>query len=273
MMIGILLIFISFAQADPSWKWANAIKIVEKHEFYTNNEVITRPQNSWQVLFAVMYNDSNLKTLKDCLFYKVPGDELGVLKLKTMPAEKPCEEALYTPGDLEWKDLKALQFSLQDRLLSVSLTNLQFQIEKWDVPLFNVFEHPKPKPLMSSAEYRSPKMIYLTPYKGIEVIRPEKSAGLANKTTCHDVQEDCSQKSPSICSQCAEGWYEVSNGCASGPKYCGKLACGSKDQPACRRGIKYQRVEKLYDCQEDASFAYCSKGFTVTCQANLAYCL
>ena len=273
MIYLILLTLMSSSFADPTWKWAKALKIVEKHEFYTNNEIIKRPVNAWQTLFGVVYNDPNLKTMKDCLYYKVPGDEPGILKLKTIASDRPCEEALYLPGDEEWKDLKALQYSVQENLLSVSLTNAQFQIEKWDVPLVNVFEHPTPKPLMSSAEYRAPKMIFLTPYRGTEVIRPVRSGGLEDKKICHDIAEDCKEISPSVCSECTNGWHEMTNGCVSGPKFCGVQSCGLKGQPACRRGMVYQRVEKTYSCREDASFAYCANGLSIQCQGHLPYCL
>ena len=272
-MIFIFLLTASlFSFADPSWKWVNAIKVLEKHEFYTDNEVITKPRNSWQVLFAILYHDSNLKTFKDCVFYRVPGDEPGVLKLKTVGENQKCETVLFENGDQDWKDLKALQYSIKDNYLSLNLTNAKFEVEKWETPLFNVFEHPTPKSLMSSAEYRSPKMMFLTPYKGKISVRPRKAA-FDNVKLCHDVTEDCTERSASTCSLCPEGWYEIPNGCPQGPKYCGSIICGSKNMPACRRGMKYQRKNKEFHCLEDASFAYCAKGLSVQCQGNLPYCL
>lgn len=273
MILYLFLALINVSYADPSWKWANAIKIVDKHEFYTNNEIIVRPKGAWQTLFGVVYNDPNLKPLKDCLYYKVPGDtEAGTLKLKTISADKPCGEFLYSPGDQEWTGLKALQFTVTDKIMSVSITNAQFQIEKWDALLFNVFENPEPKALMSSAEYRSPPVMYLTPYKGVATIHPEKGKPLEDKKLCHDVNEVCEEKSPSVCSQCSNGWYEIPNGCPQGPKYCGDIGCGQKTQPACRRGMRYQREEKTYNCVEDSSFVFCAKGLSVQCQGNLPYC-
>ena len=274
-MIWLIMLTLSqFVSADPTWKWANAIKVVEKHEFYLNNEVITKPKNSWQALFAVLYHDSNLVTFKDCVFYKVPGDEPGILKVKTVPAAQKCEEFLYQPGDQEWKNLKALQFSLTDNFLSISITNAKFENEKWDVALFNVFEHPQPKSLMSSAEYRSPKVIYLTPYKGQQKIKPRPAVPLTDKKICHNIAEDCKEVSASICTQCPNGWYEIPNGCPVGPKYCGAASCGLKNQPACRRGYKYQRSETTeFRCRDDHSFAYCAKGLTLQCQGQLPYCI
>lgn len=273
MILYIVLIALNVARADPTWKWSNAIKIVEKHEFYVNNEILLKPKDSWQTLFAVLYKDSNLKTFKDCIFYRIPGQEKGILKIKTIGAEKKCADQLYLQGDQEWKNLRGVQFSIQDNFLSISLTNQQFQIEKWDVPLFNSFENPKVKTLMSSAEYRSPRMIFLTPHKSDLKILPQLAVPLPNNKICHDISENCEQKTPSVCSQCAGGWYEIPNGCAQGPKYCGIQECGLKHQPACRRGMKYQRVDTKYSCRDDHSFAYCARGLDVQCQGNLPYCI
>lgn len=273
-MISMIIIFLAgLCFADPSWKWVNAIKIVEKHEFYTNNEVIKKPQNSWQTLFAVVYHDSNLRTFKDCVFYRVPGEDAGVLKLKTVLENQKCEKYLFEAGDQEWKELKALQYSIKENYLSLGLTNSKFEIENWEIPLFNVFENPSPKSFMSSAEYRSPKVIFLTPYKGKLSILPKKAPVLEDKKICHDISEDCQEKSPSTCSLCPQGWFEIPNGCPQGPKFCGRLVCGQKNQPACRRGMKYQKSDKQFHCREDLSFAYCSKGLTIHCQGNLPYCL
>lgn len=273
MIMLILLLMGGLGFADPSWKWVNAVKVVEKHEFYTDNEVIKKPQNSWQTLFAIVYHDSNLNAFKDCVFYRVPGEESGVLKIKTINEKQKCESFLFEKTDQEWKDLKALQYSIKDNYLSLSLTNSKYEIERWDIPLFNVFENPKPKSLMSSAEYRSPKVIYLTPYKGRLSVWPRKAPVLEDKKLCHDISEDCQEKSLSTCGLCPQGWFEVPNGCPQGPKFCGRMICGLKNRPACRRGMKYQRTEKKFHCREDASFAYCAKGLSIQCQGNLPYCI
>lgn len=273
MKILLLFLSISAAIADPSWKWTNAIDVVEKHEFYQNNQIIDRPKDIWQTLFAVRYHDSNLKTFKDCVFYKVPGIELGILKIKTIPEEKRCEDFIHAPGDNQWSGLKALQFSYEQGQLTVSLTDEKFQITRWDVPLFNVFQKPEPKMLMSSAEYRSAKLLFLQPYKGQQPSSPLKPIEQNKLKQCHEVSDDCQEIKPSSCSLCPNGWYEVPNGCAQGPKFCGSVICGTKGAPACRRGMNWQRQNKTYRCREDSSFAYCARGLRIQCEGNLAYCL
>lgn len=273
-MTFLLLLLMSLSTlANPSWKWSHAIGVVEKHEFYTNNEIIIKPKDSWQTLFAVLYRDSQMKTFKDCVFYYVPGVESGRLKMKTISSEGRCEDYLFQDGDKEWKDLKAIQFSFQNNFLSLSITNQQFQIERWDVPLFNVYKNPRPKGLMSSAEYRSSGIISLTPYHRQSESRLQKPVALKDKENCHNVSEDCVEKSPSQCTQCEYGWFEIPNGCPQGPKYCGSNTCGTKNKPACRRGMKYQMKETQLSCREDHSFAFCAKGLRIQCQGNLPYCI
>jgi hypothetical protein len=272
MIMVLLTILSSLVLADPTWKWTNAIDIVEKHEFYQNNEIIQKPKDVWQTLFAVRYHDSNLKTSKDCVFYKVPGQEVGILKIKTIPENLKCESAIYQAADQEWRDLKALQFSIQKNLLSLNLTDAKFVITTWNVPLFNVFEKPVPKILMSSAEYRAARILFLKPYKGKLIVRPEKSKA-QNHKQCHMVTEDCRETSPSLCHLCPQGWYEIPNGCSQGPKFCGTIICGTKGAPACRRGYIWQRKDQSYSCRDDSSFAYCAKGLKIQCEGNLPYCI
>lgn len=273
-MMGLMLIFVSLLSlADPTFRWNNSVKIVDRHEFYTNNEVIKKPRDSWQTLFAVLYRDTNLTESKDCVFYRVPGEEPGILKIKILKSTESCEAHLFNPGDEEWKGLKALQFAVQDNFLALNMTDEKFQVTRWDIALFNAYQHPEPKIFMSSAEYRAPKLMFLNPYKGQLKVSPKKTTLKLQNKVCHEVTEDCSVKGPSTCSQCPNGWYEIPNGCPQGPKFCGSLDCGEKNQPACRRGMKYQKKELEFSCRDESSFAYCAKGLRIQCQGVLPYCI
>jgi hypothetical protein len=273
MILIIIFFMLSVVYADPTWKWTNAIEVVDKHEFYKNDQIIDRPKDVWQLLFAVVYHDSNLQTLKDCVFYKVPGTELGILKIKTIHHDKTCEEMLYRPGDFELGQLKALQFKQQENFLSIIITDQEFKVIRWDTPLLNNFIRPAPKILMSSAEYRAGRILFLKPNHGEMAHKQLKAISVKDIKQCHEINEDCSEKTSSSCTQCPYGWYEIPNGCPQGPKFCGSITCGTKGAPACRRGIEWQRVKKRFRCREDSSFAYCAKGLSIQCEGDLAYCL
>ena len=44
-MIGFLFLYFNLIWAQTPERWANALRIVEKHEFYINNEVILKPKD------------------------------------------------------------------------------------------------------------------------------------------------------------------------------------------------------------------------------------
>jgi hypothetical protein len=260
--------FLSFA--DPTFKWANALEVVEKHEFYTANEVITKPKDSWQTLFAVVYPDVKLNTYKDCVFFRVPGLDLGILKIKTISASESCEKYLFSVGDEETQGVKALQFHLNENFLNLNITLDAYKIERWNVTFLNKFQRPTVSGLMSSGQYQFPKLIHLA---SVQKAIPQQKSILKKDKLCHAIAEDCQELSLSICQTCEEGWYEIPNGCNQGPKYCGVLNCGQRNQPACRRGVHYQRLKKKYECRLDSSFAFCAKGLKVQCEGNLPFCI
>ncbi len=269
-MIAIMIFILSYSlKANEPMHWAYVNAVQNRHEFYLNNEVISKPQDAWQILFSLLYIDSGLKKLKDCIYYRVPGEEAGILKIKTMSSSSSCDESILSPGDREIKNIKSLQFSVTDKEINLDFTLSDFQNHKWQARLPDSFGVKIPQMQTSSAEFKSAKIILLAPEQNIKV--PENQNYQPN-TLCHNINEDCMEVSTSFCSQCPAGWYEIPNGCSEGPKYCGMLECGGKGRPACRRGMKWQRNEKSFDCRIDSTFAYCSKGLTVTCEGKKAFC-
>ncbi len=263
-----LFLFVSlFAEAGSPRKWENAKGIVEKHEFYKNNEVIIKPQNSWQSLFALTFLDSNFNLSKDCVFFKVPGDEPGKLKIKTLPHDVECNSEILSPGESEFGELSDFSFSVEENSARLSFTR-QGKREIWNVTTVADWKKPQPALLLSSADYKSPAIIYLAPGSATQ----EKPKGIKDGVLCHNIASDCQELSPSQCRNCDHGWQEIPNGCVTGPKVCGPSVCGGKDHPACRRGIVWQRSEQTFDCRSNTSFAWCSGKLSVVCDGDKAYC-
>lgn len=263
----LFLSLLAIAEEPLSWSYATGIQ--DKHEFYQNNEVITSPKDAWQLLFSVSYIDGKLNKLKDCVFYKVPGEESGILKIKTTIFFESCDKFVLEPGDREIQNIRSLQYSISGKKVDINYTLKNFKSGKWSTELLSSAGTDVPKMHSSSLEYKSPKIILLAP----EVKLPTQAIPLLEDgILCHDVNEDCEISSPSTCSQCGNGWYEIPNGCRIGPKYCGILKCGLKDQPACRRGMEWQRSEENFDCRTNSSFAYCAPGLSVACEGKKAFC-
>lgn len=173
-------------------------------------------------------------------------------------------------GDKEYNEIKALQFAVFENELKIDLSFSDFRTEKWIAKFQSSFTKPEATMGLSSAEFKSPKIIFLAP--SLSNLKVTRKAFPETNSLCHDINEDCEELKPSTCADCSNGWYEIPNGCSQGPKYCGILQCGKKDQPACRRGLKWQRKEINGDCRIDSSFAYCSKGFSVQCEGKKAFC-
>jgi len=270
-MFFILLTQLIWAQTPEHWN--QSIRIVEKHEFYKNNEVILKPKDSWQTLFGILYRDENLGEMKDCVFYFVPGVDPGVLKIKKTSPDVPCDELIFQDSDRQWTNLKSIQFSFEYNVLTLFLTLQDYSIEKWQVSLLSTYQNPVPKLFMSSAEYRSGSMIVFgqgSKYL-FQLLKMKKT--LKNGDICHVVNESCEVKGSSTCSMCEAGWFEIPNGCKVSPKFCGIHNCGTKNRPACRRGMTYQKQKIDFNCRGDQSFVYCRKGLKVQCQGQLAYCI
>lgn len=273
MIFSILLALIAtFSWANPTLRWLSALEIVEKHEFYSDNEVIQKPKDTWQTLFAVLVIDASGSIKKDCLYYYVPGRIPGELKIKTIAREVSCDSMIFEEGSEKWTGIKALQYATTDKKISVSMTFPEYKTEKWDIQRLNQKIVADPSMSMSSAEFRSGAILYLSPSSepsSVQIPSPNNN----NKKLCHVIADDCQELSPSTCGDCLQGWYEVPNGCKQGPKYCGIQECGKKHQPACRRGMTWQRKIIEFDCRRNNSFAYCSKGLKIQCEGSQAFCL
>lgn len=264
----VFLLFLSLlAGAEAPRKWENAKSIVERHEFYTNGEMITKPRDSWQVLFGLTFLDASFRLSKDCVYYRVPGDEPGKIKVRTLPADIDCAREVLANGDLETDGVTDLVMITTTDSIVLDFTHAGKK-EKWEARILQDWKRPELKPLLSSAEFKSPSIIPLAPSRE----KHSRLIALKNETLCHDVGADCEEKSPSLCQDCEFGWYEIPNGCSSGPKYCGTIKCGGKGLPACRRGTVWQRKEIPHDCRINSSFAWCSPGLTVNCEGDRAYC-
>lgn len=268
MTVLISLLFTMIVQADAPKNWDYLTDIRDRHEFYVDHESIIKPKDSWQTLFSVIYLDKSLSLVKDCVLFRVPGAQDGVLKIITTTSTDECEKHLLEPGNTEWEGVKSLKFSTANNRIALDM-NLVSRNETWIVNPKNTFAKPEVLTHLSSTELKASKLILLAPEASV---KPLPIKLLSKGTLCHKITDDCEEVTPSVCDDCIEGWYEIPNGCATGPKYCGRQQCGQKGQYACRKGMKWQRVEEKFDCRVNSSFAFCSEGLTVTCEGHQAFC-
>lgn len=269
MMAYFLLILSTLTWATPMpGSWSSAFRVIDLHEFYPEKKLIVEPRESWQHLFSILILNENFDEQKECVYYFVPGESPGKIKVKTIGKGESCSDHLLKPGDVEWDDVTGLQYNLLKGGLKLSFTQKKNDLVNWEI-LTPGFTSPDAVIHLSSVETKAPRFILLAEAKES---KKEKKSSLSKDQLCHGINDDCEETSESLCHLCESGWYEIPNGCAKGPKYCGRMDCGEKNRPACRRGRDYQRTEKSFDCRMDNSFAYCRKGLTIQCEGQKAYC-
>ncbi len=270
MMFLYIFSFILNLHADVPTHWSHIYEIHDQHEFYQNDEVIVRPKDSWQTLFSLNYIDREFNGAKDCVYYRVPGIDLGKIKIKTIHSNERCDDFILKNGEKEISAIKSLKYSVQGRGIDLTFIKDGNKTETWVIQLNKKNQKPLNLFGLSSADFKGAKYIFLAPKTHLK--SSSRETFLKVGTLCLEVNDDCEINSPSQCHRCENGWYEIPNGCAHGPKYCGQLKCGDKNQPACRRGMKWQKSNDDFDCRSNSSFAYCSKGLSIQCEGRKAFC-
>ena len=129
----ILMIFSVSSWALPlPADWSSAYRIIERHEFYAEGKLITEPRDSWQHLFSIRILSEDFTEQKDCVFYYVPGELPGKLKIKTIGVKESCLDQLMTRGDETWEDVKGLQYSSLASGLKLSFTHKKEAVT-WEI--------------------------------------------------------------------------------------------------------------------------------------------
>ncbi len=255
--------------AERPKHWDHVLDAADRHEFYQNGAPVVKPSDAWQTLFSLAYYDRNLSRQKDCVLYRVPGAEAGILKVVTVSPSQSCDDYFFQNQGLLIEEVRSLRFTVGDSEIWLEGTRGERRF-RWDIPLASVFTRQPPVAGLSSAEFKAPGFILLAPASPTaqRKLRPFPM----KDSLCHGINDDCTEASPSTCGDCESGWYEIPNGCPVGPRFCGVLQCGKKNGPACRRGLRWQREEVELDCRTNSSFAYCAPGLTVACEGRKAFC-
>jgi hypothetical protein len=262
------LLFMShWSLAAAPGQWAAAQAITERHEFYKDDEAMEKPKGSWEHLFSIRFPSRNLRNLKDCVYYRVPGIEKAELRIRTFPDATKCDLKAPALKEIVVTDLKSMIFSANDSEAKLHLRFSKNKSETWTIETPAKQAESGPKLLQSSSDYKSASVLLLS-----KTLDDSPAQLLKDGEACFKVSELCAPMGESLCQHCANGWYEIPTGCKTGPKFCGTVDCGTRNQPACLRGKKYQRRDAEYECRRDSSFAYCQKGLTLQCEGNMAYC-
>lgn len=232
---------------------------VEIHEFYKDNELITKPVDAWQVIAAFSIVNEDLSLSKVCFKYKPSKEGEGIFKVERMSLVKKCiEEGV---GLFKQNSLFGIQFQRGPEF-KIIFSHNDFTTSSW---IIKTKEKKKNLELLDTPDkFWGESVLFLNE-------KTERRELLKDGTLCLRVSDDCSVQGKSTCHQCENGFLEAPTGCLVGPRYCSSFECGTKGNPACRRGVKVLK-QRVLDCRKDSSFAFCSEGSIPSCQGAEVWC-
>lgn len=259
-MSALLIIFISFFSYAFPKELFSVYEKLEVHEFYKDNELITRPVDAWQNIASFSISNSDLSISRLCLKYRPSSEAKGTFRIELMPLANKCQEE----GKIiyEQEALLGIQFQ-RDPDFKITFSHKDFSTTTWTI---KTIKKKGSLELLSTPEKLwGEKILFLSEHSDSQTL-------LKDGTQCLKINNDCTVEGESLCQQCENDSLEAPNGCLIGPRYCSSAECGNKGSPACRRGVRFQNKRNL-DCRVDMSFAFCKGESVPSCQGQEVWCL
>lgn len=260
--LGFILLSLSVFAADVSLdqRWLTGTRVIEVNSNYPGLQPVAKPRATMQKLFAVLRAGSLEEGVqKDCVYYQIPGDKAGELRVTSIDVMASCESEARVVYRIE--DIKELQYSLEGSQVSFWLTMTNSTTRVVQVTLLNA---PDTKP---------PKLYESSTRRGVFYLEPgSRPLGLPKQLLTGELADEypkhpCSFET-GTCHLCRFGVYQIS----SGEHFCGIDRCGQKNQPACRRGDRWQRSREKFSCRGQNSHVFCSPGLVIDCEGERAIC-
>lgn len=268
-MKWLLLLLPLWALADEGeeWtkRWFTVSAVVERHDGYENNESIKKPEGTWQLLYGVIRTqEAPVGLVKDCLWVKVPRDNDGELRVVPVTPGRSCANTWEDAAAIEVRSLRSIQSLQEGSEAKLWLTLSSGRVLAWKARFINKVNERAPVLFDSSARSRSyPGAFFFAPNADVT---GAKARDLIGDFTDEYPTNPCTFKD-GTCQRCRWGIYRVAT-----DYFCGVDHCGEKNQPACHRGVRWQRTRSEFSCRSDDSYIYCGPGLRVECEGERAIC-
>lgn len=258
-MITFFLFFISTIAHSFPHELTSIYERLTVHEFYKDNELITHPADAWQVIASFSTVNSDLSLSKVCFKYRPAKEAEGIFRVESMPLDGNCNDSGHKI--FEQHSLYGIQFQRRPDF-KVIFSHKDYSTNSWTIKT----KTPKSELelLDTPDKFWGESVLFLSDNKFSVPL-------LSDGTMCLKVKDDCTVEGVSSCHQCENGSLEAPNGCLVGPRYCSSFECGTKGNPACRRGVKFLK-QRVLDCRRDHNFAFCAEDTIPTCQGAEVWC-
>jgi hypothetical protein len=176
------------------------------------------------------------------------------------------------PNNLDCKDLLLVRpYAKKEKIrnfgiiLKDDILKLRIDEDNIEYKLFNISKPRIEKVLNPSSEV---SIQFASPVQTKTIV-----SYLKNGTICKKVEDDCSV-SLDECNSCTGASYFLINSkCSHGySRVCGIDHCGSRNEPACIRGVETSGIDMDFYCVNDSPVGFCNEGLRVICLNGTLYC-
>ncbi|MFA5583959.1 MAG: hypothetical protein WDA09_07065, partial [Bacteriovoracaceae bacterium] len=129
-MITVFLYFLSFWTHAFPQELTAAYERLSVHEFYRDNELITRPEDAWQVISSFSAVNSDLSLSKLCLKYKPSREPKGVFRVESMSLDEDCGndgKIIYEQGSLHGVQIQ------RDPDFKITFSHKDYSTNSWTI--------------------------------------------------------------------------------------------------------------------------------------------
>lgn len=270
--IIVLLSFLSCNKASKmdvqslSSRWI-ATESIEFEQNFVLNKLVEKPKNILNPLMKIGFFNYNGETIYDCLYYKPASQsKSGIFKVIKNPSNISCQKIAYDKSFFSVEEVYNFKINITNNTLELYFDKdlYKFTMLNYGSYLNSIYKEPIRDTQFKGVSY----------YSNIKESSLEKRVKTKDGTSCLKVNDFC-ESSKDTCAKCKSGWYEVMDS-ACRDKYsrvCGIDKCGTKDNPACIRGVATVGLDTKFYCVNDSPFGFCQKGLRVMCLNDLLVCI
>jgi hypothetical protein len=242
MWLALLWVSIASAQA-PFEQWSYAVEVVDRHPSLLTGTRIGGPASTWQTLLGVVLPGKSVHAFhRHCLHLRVPTKGDGILRVTLMAPEQSCAGA--------WEGTRVWE--------ATGVDDVRVTVDGMEVRLW--WSDPSARQFRTRGQAVAGVFLF-SPYSD--------PTGMTGATALWLDGHACDLVD-GTCRRCQNGFLRV-----IGEKdlyRCGVDRCGEVGQPACPRGVRWQKGRGPFGCRGDDGHVFCAKGLKIECLGSEAYC-
>ncbi len=264
----ILFLFLSCTEVEKSSfysetnkRWLAATGVQRINTNYESLDLVNTPKGTTQPLLKIKFLDSNFTKVSDCLFYKIPKNNDGVLFVVENPTNKECKALIAEKAYASISNIRNFGIDLDHKTVKLNIDTKSIEYN------FSNYPRKRKNKLLENSKTND----YLV---ASSINYHQKIKIFQNGEICFDIDDDCNITKIDRCDSCKGGFFKtIASKCSSSfRKVCGVDSCGEKHKPACIRGVETSGMNMNAYCINDSPVGFCNKELRVVCENGVLIC-